>query len=134
MFSSPSMTCSSVEFSECVLLSWTNLKFFSVIKEFTLSQQALVFTCLQYNKSFENTVGKEEIAHNEQFLLFPQCFLPIWRTLLFTSNLKLSSANSLSLEEFKICCLVKNEIKCCRVLAPSCRSHFYYNDNDKGWQ
>ena len=30
--------------------------------------------CLQY-KSFENTVGKGEIAHNEQFLLFPQCFL-----------------------------------------------------------
>ena len=23
---------------------------------------------------FENTVGKEEIARNEQFLLFPQCF------------------------------------------------------------
>ena len=31
--------------------------------------------CLQY-KSFENTVGKGEIAHNEQFLLFPLCFLP----------------------------------------------------------
>ena len=30
--------------------------------------------------SLENTVGKGEIAHNEQFLLFPQCFLPIWRT------------------------------------------------------
>ena len=29
---------------------------------------------------FENTVGKKEIARNEQFLLFPQCFLPIWRT------------------------------------------------------
>ena len=25
--------------------------------------------------SFENIVGKEEIARNEQFLLFPQCFL-----------------------------------------------------------
>ena len=37
------------------------------------------FMCLQY-KSFENTEGKGEIAHNEQFLLFPQCFLPIWRT------------------------------------------------------
>ena len=38
-------------------------------------KQALVFTYLQY-KSFENTEGKGEIAHNEQFLLFPQCFLP----------------------------------------------------------
>ena len=32
-------------------------------------KQALVFTCLQY-KSFENTVGKGEIARYEQFLLF----------------------------------------------------------------
>ena len=30
--------------------------------------------------SFENTVGKGEIARNEQFLLFPQCFLAFWRT------------------------------------------------------
>ena len=30
--------------------------------------------------SLENTVGKGEIAHNKQFLLFPQCFLPILRT------------------------------------------------------
>ena len=37
------------------------------------------FTCLRY-KSFENTVGKGEIARNEEFLLFPQCFLPIWKT------------------------------------------------------
>ena len=39
-------------------------------------KQALVFMCMQY-KSFENTVGKGEIARNEQFLLFPQSFLPI---------------------------------------------------------
>ena len=42
-------------------------------------KQALVFTCLLY-KSFGNTEGKGEIAHNEQFLLFPQCFLPISKT------------------------------------------------------
>ena len=29
------------------------------------------------NKPFENTVGKGEIARNKQFLLFPQCFLPV---------------------------------------------------------
>ena len=28
----------------------------------------------QLSKWVENTVGKEEIAHYEQFLLFPQCF------------------------------------------------------------
>ena len=27
------------------------------------------------NKPFENTVGKGEIARNEQFLLYTQCFL-----------------------------------------------------------
>ena len=42
-------------------------------------KQALVFMCLQ-SKSFENTVGKGEIASSEQFLLFPQCFLPVWST------------------------------------------------------
>ena len=29
--------------------------------------------------SFKNTVGKGEIARHEQFLLFPQCFLSVWR-------------------------------------------------------
>ena len=59
------------------------------------------------NKPFENTVGKGEIARNEQFSLFPQCFynhLDNFRA--FSSNLKLSSANSFSLEDSKICHLV----------------------------
>ena len=50
-----------------------------IIPHKTLFKTSPRFTCLQY-KSFENTVGKREIARNEQFLLFPQCFLPIWRT------------------------------------------------------
>ena len=29
----------------------------------------------QQQTAFENIEGKEEIARNEQFLLFPQCFL-----------------------------------------------------------
>ena len=41
--------------------------------------KALAFTCLQY-KSLENTLEKGEIAPNEQFLLFPQCFLSILGT------------------------------------------------------
>ena len=67
----------------------------------TLSQSNPGFTCLQY-KSFKNfyTVGKGEIAHYKQFLLFPQRLPPIWRTffyfhqiwnyLLITSNFSLS--------------------------------------------
>ena len=74
----------------------------------TSPKQALVFTCLQY-KSFENTAGKGEIARNEQFLLFPQCFLSILENYLpISANLKLSSANSFSLEESKFCRLVRS--------------------------
>ena len=29
----------------------------------------------QQQTAFENIVGKEEIARNEQFLLFPKCFI-----------------------------------------------------------
>ena len=48
-------------------------------------------------------MGKEEIAPNEQFLLFPQCILT------FQRYLKLSSANAFSLEEFEICPLGKSK-------------------------
>ena len=65
------------------------------------------FKCLQC-KSFENIVGKGEIARNEQFLLFSQCFLPFFMNFPpFLSNSKLLSATSFSLEESKICCLGK---------------------------
>ena len=43
------------------------------------------------DKSFENTVGKGEIAHDKQLFVFPECFLLTWRTFLpFSSNSKLS--------------------------------------------
>ena len=35
---------------------------------------------VSHHNSFENTLGKGEIAHSIQVLLFPQCFLPFWRT------------------------------------------------------
>ena len=69
-------------------------------------KQALVFKCL-LDKSFENTPGEGEIAHYEQFLLFAVFSTCLESFLPFSTNLKLSSANSLSLEESKICCLVK---------------------------
>ena len=58
-------------------LKWGRTKAAGSRSGLPFSKQSLVFTCLQY-KAFENTVGKGEIARNEQFLLFPQCFLPIW--------------------------------------------------------
>ena len=54
----------------------------------------LFFFCPQH-KSFENTMGKREIARNEQFLLLPQCFSSFLDNFPpLSSNLKLSSANS----------------------------------------
>ena len=32
----------------------------------------------KFSKWVENTLGKGEIAHYEQFLLFPQCFQKTW--------------------------------------------------------
>ena len=43
-------------------------------------KQALIFTFVSTVTAFENTMGNGEIARNEQFLLFPQCFLLFWRT------------------------------------------------------
>ena len=45
------------------------------IEALTLSETTPAFTSLQY-KSIENIVENGEIAYNEQFLLFPQCYLP----------------------------------------------------------
>ena len=75
----------------------------------TLSQTSPGFTCLQY-KSFENTLGKGEMARNKQFLLSPQCFLPVLENFPpFLSNLKLSSAKYFRLEQSKICHLGKGQ-------------------------
>ena len=53
-----------------------------------LSQSIPSFMCLQY-KSYENIVGKGEISRNEQFLLFPQCFLLVWRTYFYYIKFKI---------------------------------------------
>ena len=62
-------------------------------------KQAVVFTCLLY-RSFENTVGKGEIARNVFSSLYGHFSS-------FSLNLKLSSAKPLSLGEPKICRLGK---------------------------
>ena len=50
---------------------------------------------------------KGEIARNKQLLLFPVFYTHLENFLSLSSNLKLSSAISLSLEESKICRLGK---------------------------
>ena len=65
----------------------------------------LLFLLVCSTSLFENTVGKGEIARNEQFFLFLQCFLAFWilleNYLRFSSTLKLASANAFCLEESK---------------------------------
>ena len=59
--------------TKCKVLDFQYFNDISNLYHTIFSKQALDFTCLQY-KSFENNVGKQEIACNEQSLLFPQCF------------------------------------------------------------
>ena len=72
----------------------------------TLTKQALVFTCLQY-KSFENIVGKGEIACNKNFSFSPSVFYPLGELSAIFNKFKMS-ANSFRLEESNIVCLGKN--------------------------
>ena len=68
-------------FFQCFLLFCTTYRHFYRIQNCRLLTLSLneskshCFTSLQY-KPFDNNVGKGEIAHDEQFLRFPQCFLP----------------------------------------------------------
>ena len=72
---------------------WVLYKLKSIVSEtsflpLTFSHTIPGLTCLQY-KSFENTVGRKgEIAHNEQFLLFPLCVLPVWRTFCYFHRIR----------------------------------------------
>ena len=44
------------------------------LKEFADDNFRFVENGRKFSKRIESTVGKGEIAHYEQFLLFPQCF------------------------------------------------------------
>ena len=58
----------------------------------------------QQQTSFENIVGKGEIARNEQFLLFPQCFQLNQITVsLLVHIFDIISLFAVELEEPKIC-------------------------------
>ena len=57
-----------------VIKSWD-----CMVNGWLFPKQALGFMCLQL-KSFENNVEIGEVARNEQFLLFLQCFLPYYIT------------------------------------------------------
>ena len=49
-----------------------------------------------WETSLLKTLGKGEIARNEQFLLFPQCFLPIWITFCYFRQIRNCRLQTLS--------------------------------------
>ena len=55
----------------------------------TLSKTSPGFYVSAVHVFFLNTVEKGDIAHNEQFLLFPQCFLPFPRTVCHFHQIKI---------------------------------------------
>ena len=57
---------------------------------------------------FENAMGKAEIARNEQFLLFPQCFLLVWRTFHHFHKIQTCRLQTPSVwTSLKFCCLLR---------------------------
>ena len=71
--------CAMFKFSSANAFKLIKAKVLSPSKGLTLSKTSPCFLRV-LNKSLENTVGKGGIARNEQFLLFPKYFLPVWRT------------------------------------------------------
>ena len=58
------------------VLPFPNNKFYTLpkLKDFSDNNFEFVENGRKFSKRVENTLGKEEIAHYEQFLLFSQCF------------------------------------------------------------
>ena len=60
--------------SERLTLSQRQILDFSSLKEFADNINKFDENGRKFSKRIKNTVEKGEIAHYEQFLLFPQCF------------------------------------------------------------
>ena len=62
------------------LLTLSKSTNFRCLQTETVSRQQLQISenGRRFSKRVENTVGKGEIAHDEQFLLFPQCFQDLY--------------------------------------------------------
>ena len=106
------------------LLIWDRYTPENVVKGFTVTFQPFPnkpwFLRVCCKKSFENTVRKGEIGHNEQFLLFPQRFsTPFEELSAMTIKFKIVVCKLFELEESKICRLGK-ELK----VKPTTRSHY----------
>ena len=65
----------------CVFVHWLFVMFLS--QNLNPYPNKPWFLHVYSKRYFENTEGKGETARNEQFLLFPQCFLPIWTTICY---------------------------------------------------
>ena len=70
---------------------------------FKLTLYSILILTHQQQTGFENIVGKEETARNEQFLLFPKCFLLNQKIVPpFVNNYDIISLFAAELEEIKI--------------------------------
>ena len=76
------------------------LTFFQTSFGFYVSARPVFF--FFFNVSFANTAGKGEIPRNEQFLLFPQCFLPVWRTFCHLHQIWNCCLQTISLEVWNL--------------------------------
>ena len=78
-------------------LSVTHLKLYQTVPYFNLFPNKPLFLHVCGTGLFiENTVAKGEIARNEQFLRFPQCYLTFWRTLCYFHQIQNCHLQTLS--------------------------------------
>ena len=94
--------------NQFLLFSQCSLPYMTLISHFNPFTHNDTFWRPREKSLFKTLWEKEKLhAHNEQFLLFPQCFLRVWITFFhFCQIWNCSSANFFSLKESKICCLV----------------------------
>ena len=84
-------------------LGFVSMSKYTYCLHLTLPQTSSGFYLYVVQFFLKNTVGKGEIARNEQFLPFPRVLFTRFENFLpFSSNLILSSAKSFILEESKI--------------------------------
>ena len=91
-----------IEFlTKLIIEVWTcqNQKYFSRFWSLiwlTLPQTSSGFLCVCSASLLSTLWGKGEIARYEQFLLCPQCFLPIWRTFYHFHQIQICGLQTLS--------------------------------------
>ena len=91
-------------------LSQTTILDSSKLKEVADDNFKFIKNSRKFSKWVENNVGKGEIAHNEQYLLFPQCFQKTCTPDSKNKGLLISTFTENNTQPFNCCVLITHVI------------------------